>query len=288
MLDGTRRWWLRRSWATRVLLLIALPIGFLAFGFYFGWFTLPEISTNESLVVVTFLYMILTGFLVLETRLSRKQEILPVVNLNVEPYAIGARGAQIENIGNGPAKNVDATIKFEPDGPKGQIQSKNVRAGGFIGSEEPEISDKNLEEYDQLVVSGYWTNIWGGRTHFKDSVKTQSVGEYDIADSLMSEDDELRYLDKIETQLKNISNELEMNKLDTYLTLRNRETVLSVLKENEGLTLQEISEETGLHEDELAITLASLSEANAIEIPSEGGDSLLDIPEEAEIKPANS
>lgn len=254
-----------------VSLITGIFVGF-AFNPVYGILKGANLSSNDILVIVTTFYAILTGGLVWETREGRRQEIDPVINLELDPYGMYVRAAKIENIGNGPAKDTTATIKLAPNGPKSEIRSKNIATGGFTGSREPKITKDEINEYDRVVVDGEYTNVWGERRPFTDTFEMSLLEENDGIDSIMDRDETHRQVRKIEGHLKDISDAVEMNGFETYLKLENREKILGTIIEHDGLTLREICAKTGLEVLEAAEIVEWLYEAGAVDYPGKRAD----------------
>ncbi|WP_152420752.1 hypothetical protein [Haloferax sulfurifontis] len=130
------------------------------------------VSTGSSVILalVTAAYVILTWSLVTETRDARKQEIMPIFALEMEGYAVGALGPKLRNIGNGPATSVSATFQLKPSGQEHQASSKNVAPGDFVGSLDPKVPVDPDSDFEELCVSGTYTNVFGEEKPFSDSI----------------------------------------------------------------------------------------------------------------------
>lgn len=222
-------------------------------------------SATVILVLVTAVYAFLTWRMVVETRRARQQEVTPVFNLSVKPISIGAWAPAIENVGNGPALDVEATLTLEPGGEEHRVETKNIPEGDFAGSMNPRIGEDTHEEYDSLVVEGEYTDVFGERSTFDESYDLEFLAKHDGADSIMKRDPTERHVRRIEQHLKAISEGIEMDGLEKVLTMESRDRVLEPLREHEALTVRELASETGMTHFELAEELMWLNEAGAIE-----------------------
>jgi predicted transcriptional regulator len=228
-----------------------------------------QAASTVILVIVTGAYVIQTKNLVDETREARKREVMPILNLDLEPYAIGVMGPKVENIGNGPAVELDATIQLKPDGEKYSITSKNIASGDFAGSLEPEVGIEAHEDYSELSIEGTCKDVYREEHPVKDDFNLELLANKDGAESMMNRDEKIRHLRKIESNLEEISRSIEMDGLETYLTIQNRGSILDILHEESPLTVGEICQETGLIPLEVKAVLQWLDEAGAVEYDSD-------------------
>lgn len=268
----------------------------LAVGLLAGLATAPSVDVVSAvnaaatvvLVLVTGGYVALTYRLVGETRDARRQEVMPVINVEPEPYAIGAYGAKVENVGNGPAKDVDATISLEPGGPEHELRSKNIAAGGFTGSLEPEMKRDVAEDYERLEIDGCLTDVWGVRDDFHDVFDLGLLAEDDGADSIMEDDQVSRRLRNIERSLESIADGVEMDGLEKNLTIRNRRRILDHITGSGGITLEELCRDTGLTGPEAGEIVMWLKEAGSVDYPGDPGDIITEHGGDVEICPIDS
>lgn len=246
----------------------------------------PTINAAATvvLVIVTAVYVFLTWGMVKETRSARKQEVMPIMNLDVEPFSIGAWAPKVENIGNGPAIDVDATVKLEPGGEEYELQSKNVPSGDFTGILDPKVNEDTHEEYDSLRVEGAFTDVFGDREPFEAEYDLTLLAELDGADSMMRRDKQARHLRGIEQNLQSISNSIEMDGLQKVLKMESRDRVLTHLRENGPLTVRELARKTGMTHFELGEDLMWLNEAGAIEYDVEQDEILTEENLDVEIR----
>ena len=226
--------------------------------------TINAVSTIV-LVIVTAAYVFLTWGMVKETRQARKQEVMPVMNLDVEPFSIGAWAPKIENIGNGPALDVTGTVKLEPDGEEYELQSKNIPAGDFSGAINPQVSEDTHEEYDSLAIEGSYTDVFGERNTFEETYALELLANLDGADSIMKRDRREQHLRNIEKRLQSIAQGIEMNGLQKVLKMESRGRVLNEVQKHGPLTVEELASRTGMTYLELGGELMWLNEAGAVE-----------------------
>jgi len=217
------------------------------------------------LVIVTGVYAYLTWGMVRETRRARKQEVMPVMNLDVEPFAIGAWAPKIENVGNGPAIDVTGTVQFEPGGEEHEIQSKNIPAGDFTGSLDPKVHEESHEKYDSMTVTGEYTTVFGDTESFEESYDLELLAKLDGAESMMKRDWKERYLQRVEQHLRSLAGGVEVDGLQKVLNIESRSFVLDELRDHGPLTVAELASRTGLTHFELGEDLMWLCEAGAVE-----------------------
>ncbi|WP_408957557.1 hypothetical protein [Natrinema sp. 74] len=227
----------------------------------------PAINAVSTvvLVIVTGVYAYLTWGMVRETRRARKQEVTPVMNLDIEPFSIGAWAPKIENIGNGPAIDVDGTVKLHPGGEEHNIQTKNIPSGDFTGSLSPQIAEDAHEDYESLVVEGSYRDVFGDRDTFKETYDLELLAKFDGADSMMKRDRRERHLRQIEKHLKSIAEGIEMDGFEKVLEMESRGRILEVLREHGPLSLRELASQTGMTPFDLAVDVTWLNEAGAVE-----------------------
>jgi len=227
----------------------------------------PAVTAGATviLVIVTAVYAFLTWGMVKETRRARKQEVMPVINIDVEPFSIGAWAPKVENIGNGPALDVNATVQLEPGGEAHELQSQNITAGDFAGMLYPQVNEDTHEEYDSLKIEGSVTDVFGDTDTFEAEYDLELLAELDGADSIMKRDKQERYLRSIDENLQEIAKNVNMDGLQTVLKMESRGRVLTHLQENGPLTVEELASETGMTNFELGEDLMWLHESGAIE-----------------------
>jgi DNA-binding transcriptional ArsR family regulator len=236
------------------------------------------------LVIVTAAYVFLTWGMVKETRQARKQEVKPVMNLDVEPFSIGAWAPKIENVGNDPALDVSGTVRLEPGGESYEVKSKNIPAGDFTGSMNPQVSEDTHEEYDSLTIEGEYMDVFGVKDTFEETYDLELLAELDGADSMMKRDQEARHLRSIDKRLQSIAQSIEMDGVQKVLKMESRGRVLTQLREHGPLTVQGLSEKTGLTHFELGEDLMWLSEAGAVEYDVEQEEIINEENQDVEIR----
>lgn len=226
--------------------------------------TISAIAT-VVLVIVTAVYVVLTWKMVQETQQARKQEVMPVMNLDIEPFSVGSSAPVIENVGNGPALDATATFKLVPGGEEYEIQSKNIPSGDFSGASRPRIDADTHEEYDSLTVEGEYTDVFGDRDDFEETYDLELLANSDPADSIMKRDQQAQHLKSIDKRLESIAKGIEMDGFEQVLEMESRGRILAVLQECGPLTVEELAAKTGMMQFELAGDLTRLYEAGAVE-----------------------
>lgn len=91
----------------------------LAVFLYFLWQGLfePEFVSavvTSMLVLVTAVSVFLTLLLFKENRVAREREVEPVFNITLESPFAGSSNFVVENIGNGPGRNIDVVLTAQP------------------------------------------------------------------------------------------------------------------------------------------------------------------------------
>jgi hypothetical protein len=179
------------------------------------------------LAAVTALYTSFTRKQVNETQKSRKQEIIPVFELDVEYYAMSGIGVVLRNIGNGPARNVEVTLILDPGPIEAEIRNKNVRAGDFIGVADPfetvSMEPDELDQFDELRVEGKCENLRGDEIEIGDS--------FDL--TLLDQDDDSAFFqsrDRSEKHLRDISRELKRARKETKSVSKSVDNVAKRIK----------------------------------------------------------
>lgn len=179
------------------------------------------------LAVVTALYTSFTRKQVNEAQKSRKQEIVPVFELDIDYYAMSSIGVILRNIGNGPARNVEVTLILEPDEIEEEVRNKNVRAGDFIGIADPfetvPMNPDELDRFDELRVEGKCENLRGDEIEIADS--------FDL--SLLNQDDDSAFFqsrDRSEKHLRDIAKELKRVRKETKSVSKSVDDVAKRIK----------------------------------------------------------
>ncbi|WP_156037875.1 hypothetical protein [Haloferax prahovense] len=96
-----------------ILLVVTLGIGGGLYGAFQGWYSsgFASIIVTSGLVLATTLSLIATRNTLHEQRLAREQQAKPLLRVSLEEVTRSAYSIMVENVGNGPAKDVDVTIK---------------------------------------------------------------------------------------------------------------------------------------------------------------------------------
>ena len=270
-----------------IILLIGTLLGLLIAGYivllypnlikvsgpFTGLQSFVNIGSSLMLALVTTAYVILTRSLVTETRDARKQEVMPIFALELEGYVVGALGPKLKNIGNGPATSVSATFQLKPNGQEHQVSSKNVAPGDFVGSLDPKVPVDSDSDFEELRVTGTYTNVFGDEKPLDDSIDLKMFLQNTDADVLMEQDQSLEELKKINRNLKSISESIEMNRFEDVLKMEKRRRIVEELEEAGGsLTLKELSQRLGLMTPVVAAWLTWMEGADVVEYDVEGDE----------------
>lgn len=167
-------------------------------------------------------------------------------------------------MGNGPALDVTATVKLEPDGEEYELQSKNIPPGDFTGAITPQVGEDSHEEYESLVVEGKYTDVFGERETFEEAYDLELLADLDSADSIMKRDQRERHLRSIDQRLQSIAQSIEMDGFQKVLKIESRSRILTLLREHGPLTVEGLASKTGMTHFELEADLMWLNEAGAI------------------------
>lgn len=144
-----------------VLIIAGILSMFLYFS-YKGTFSPPFVSAVASslLVLVTAVSVILTSTLLQEQKEANRREVKPIIRLDVVPVSIGGSNSIIENVGNGLAQDVTATLKLQPDGPEWTVAERNVRIDDKIPAFAPDEVDFRDTDYEEIELTGNVTDMF--------------------------------------------------------------------------------------------------------------------------------
>lgn len=160
------------------------------YGAYTGWYgpAFASAIASSGLVLATIISLITTRDTLEEQRLAREQQAKPLLRLIPEKVTLGSYSLMIENVGNGPAKNIDVSVKaigsdlnekISPEIPllaSGEsvavsVGMDDVPEVGFTQSEDEEynrdgilgtgdeITEEDIENIDEFVMNGSCTDI---------------------------------------------------------------------------------------------------------------------------------
>jgi len=217
------------------------------------------------LVVVTAAYMLFTKEMVSETRNARQQDVKPILNLELKGWAMGGIGPKLENIGNGPAKDISVDISLTPGGESHTITAENLPPGEFIGSDKPNSAGFQEEGYEKVVATGSFSDIYGKSEDLDQEIDLESYWERKTIHSMMVDDEDERQLKRIESSLSSIADNVDIEGLETYLQLENRKQILNILERDGRITASELQRKTGLGPAKLAGVLLQLVYLDVIE-----------------------
>lgn len=220
---------------------------------------------TSMLVFVTAVSVFMTLLLLRENRTARQKEYEPAFSLSLKSIFSGTRSIVIENIGNGPAQDVDVTLTVKPNDMEYEMKRKNVRPGdGFLNlrSEIP----VNPEEAEKVVIDGECKDVFGNK------VEIYSESDVDILrtaeeDSFLRDENEKlrRELNSIDKSIKSIFDDVEMQEINTFIRRKNSQAVIECFQEHGDLTWAELVKLMGVQDVDLLQTIIWLESANSIE-----------------------
>jgi hypothetical protein len=183
-----------------------------------------NLSGSEATAIGTVLLVVITGgyaaatyLLLVETKKARQQEIIPMFKLDLKGVSIGKMGVAVKNIGNGPARDINATIRLHPNGGENTVGYLNVATGDFLPFPEPFenqlLTSEVIESYDKITIEGTCKDLMGKEHSFSDSYPLISPGESSLG-RLMQDSGVERYLKDIKKELDGIENEIRSLRRD--------------------------------------------------------------------------
>jgi len=127
------------------ILVIAGILLLFLYGSYLGYFPSPFVSAVASslLVLVTAISVTLTSILLQEQREANRQEVKPVIRIEVVPVSIATYDSILENVGNGLAQDVTAKLALKPDGPEWKVSERNVRVDDKVAAFPPNNDERH-------------------------------------------------------------------------------------------------------------------------------------------------
>lgn len=83
------------------------------YGGFHGWYGpgLTSAIASSGLVIATTLSLITTRETLREERLSREQDAKPLLRITLESISLGSNSLMVENVGNGPARDIDVSVE---------------------------------------------------------------------------------------------------------------------------------------------------------------------------------
>ena len=271
-------------------ILVGLITGVWITATYFGLFRdiiepLSAVTTFVSagasilLVVVTAAYVVLTREMVAETEEARKQEVMPILDLEWESISLGTWSPKLKNVGNGPAMDVEATIEVVPNGEEHTIASKNIAPRDFAGTISPQITADASKRYDEVLVTGTYTNVFGETKPFEINFDLEILSNTNSADALMKRDKDKKNLEKIASSIKSISDVFERDEVEVMIEQWVNEPIVDALHKKGTLSLADLSRETGISPFHLAARLTFLQSDGIVECNVDT-DEIMDTPAE--------
>ena len=159
------------------ILVIAGILLLFLYGSYLGYFPSPFVSAVASslLVLVTAISVTLTSILLQEQREANRQEVKPVIRIEVVPVSIATYDSILENVGNGLAQDVTAKLALKPDGPEWKVSERNVRVDDKVAAFPPNDDELDSERYDKTELRGKVTDMFGEEYNMYDIYKLENL-----------------------------------------------------------------------------------------------------------------
>lgn len=132
-----------------VLVILALAVGFVANESSVAWDQFADQPASWTLTVITLVYAGITYWIAKETKRGRQQEIRPVLDFHADEFM-----SKIANLGQEPARDVDLTLIFQPDGVSHRIQRQSLPAGAEIHIPAEPFKQIGDMEYADLQLLG--------------------------------------------------------------------------------------------------------------------------------------
>ena len=129
------------------LVILALAVGFVANDSSHVWNRFTDQPASWTLTVITLVYAVITYWMATETKRGRQQEIRPVLDFHADKFM-----SKIVNLGQGPARDVDLTLTFQPDGVSHRIQRQSLPAGAEIHIPAEPFKQMDDMEYTDLQL----------------------------------------------------------------------------------------------------------------------------------------
>lgn len=188
--------------------------------------TINSIATI-ILVLITGVYVVLTGFLLREARRARQSEKEPNLVATLIPLDGMSVKLRIYNAGIGPAVDVSVDMFFEPlsEIAKTKWIQPVLLGNSFEDFRLPGLDwalDKLAATHDRLVVDMHWADSFGhAHQHSLDFRLKELSGSWTTAGQMIPPDDTATQLGKIRDELKAIRETGEA--LSRELTLKRLE-----------------------------------------------------------------
>ncbi|MFC4986711.1 hypothetical protein [Saliphagus infecundisoli] len=243
----------------------------------------PEFGSavvTSMLVLVTAVSVFLTLLLVKENKTARERENKPVFTITTGSIYSNSYQLAVENIGNGPAQNVDITMTTEPDNIDAKLERKNVRPGDICLDSATHITANHIpERYKTVSIKGTCEDIFGNEVEVNNEAKVENItgNEEQV---VRSEIEELgQEIKGVSSSIDSLFDNIHVKEIDSLVKMENSKRVTDCLKENGALTIEELVQNLGLHYTDLLQTLIWLDSAGSIEYDKE---SITDIGEDKE------
>lgn len=202
------------------LLLATIIVVFL----YFSWQGLfdPEFVSavvTSMLVLVTAVSVFLTLLLFKENRVAREREVEPVFNITLESPFAGSSSFVIENIGNGPGRNIDVILTAHPKGCMiSYIERKNIRPDDkVLEIDRPVGPSVSFEDIKSVKLEGTCENIFGKELEIYDESRIDVLHKGHTDNILRNENDRLeRKLKNINKSIESVAEEMSIDGMELF------------------------------------------------------------------------
>lgn len=251
------------------LLLVSIIVAFL----FFSWQGLfePEFVSaivTSMLVLVTAVSVFLTLLLLRENQVAREREAEPVFNITLESPFAGSSSFVIENIGNGPGRNIDIVLTAHPqDCMISHIERKNIRPNDkVLEIDQPVGPPVSFDNIESVKLEGTCENIFGKEIEIYDESRVDILYRGHTDNLLRDENDRLeRKLKDINKSIESVAEEMSVDGMKLFFERKNREAILDVLEEQGEITLEELSKQIGVPAYMLFTDLDRLEYTGSIE-----------------------
>lgn len=242
----------------------------------------PELMTasvTSLLVIVTGGYVIFTYRLWREQARAREQQVNPAISLNIVPtnYTPPTYLLALENVGNGPAKNLNVDV--EADGSdvlsdttfEVKLLNESDRTLVHSGGDQ-ELSESDIEGMQRIRINGNCENVFDNHVNIEDVFELTPYTEFDseTVDPFMTTEDKLlSELRKMNSEIGRLTRRLKDSDMELESAFGIRQTILEDIREAGVTSPKEIAVRTGLRPMVVASHLTFLKAAGAVEFDIE-------------------
>lgn len=245
----------------------------------------PELltaSVTSLLVIVTGGYVIFTYRLWREQQRAREQQVNPAISLNIVPtsYTPSTYLLALENVGNGPAKDLNVNLTAEGSDVISdttfdvKLLNEGDRTLVHSGGDQ-KLGESELEEIERIYITGNCENVFDNPVEIEDVFEVTPYTEFDAetVDPFMTTEEKLlSELRKTNSQIGRLTRLLKDSAMESESAFRIRQIILQDIREAGITTPKEIAVKTGLRPMAVASHLTFLRAAGAVEFDLEDGD----------------